>query len=104
MLEANKTGYFPYTPGTNLLFGLNEAVKMLLEEGLRQRVRPPRPPRRGDAPRGARLGAGGAVRRAAALFVVVDRGARAGGSQRRRAARDILEKYNMSLGNGLGRS
>ena len=34
MLEANKTGYFPYTPGTNLLFGLNEAVKMLLEEGL----------------------------------------------------------------------
>ena len=34
MLEANKTGYFPYTPGTNLLFGLNEAVTMLLEEGL----------------------------------------------------------------------
>jgi alanine-glyoxylate transaminase / serine-glyoxylate transaminase / serine-pyruvate transaminase len=34
MLEANKTGYFPYTPGTNLLFGLNAAVTMLLEEGL----------------------------------------------------------------------
>ena len=34
MLEANKTGYFPYTPGTNLLYGLNEAVKMLLDEGL----------------------------------------------------------------------
>src|SRR3954452_4187717 len=34
MLEANKTGYFPYTPGTNLLYGLNEAAKMLLEEGL----------------------------------------------------------------------
>src|SRR5208282_3672645 len=34
MLEANKTGYFPYTPGTNLLFGLQAAVQMLLEEGL----------------------------------------------------------------------
>src|SRR5271163_5268944 len=34
MLEANKTGYFPYTPGTNLLFGLQAAVRMLLEEGL----------------------------------------------------------------------
>ena len=34
MLEANKGGYFPYTPGTNLLYGLNEAIKMLLEEGL----------------------------------------------------------------------
>ncbi len=34
MLEANRTGYFPYTPGTNLLFGLNEAMQMLREEGL----------------------------------------------------------------------
>ncbi len=34
MLDANKTGYFPYTPGTNLLFGLQAAVQMLLEEGL----------------------------------------------------------------------
>ena len=88
MLEANKTGYFPYTPGTNLLFGLNEAVKLLRGGRVGQRVRPPRPPCRGDAPRGADLGAGGAVRRAAALFVVADRGARAGGPQRRCAARD----------------
>ncbi|HME23666.1 MAG TPA: aminotransferase class V-fold PLP-dependent enzyme, partial [Acetobacteraceae bacterium] len=34
MLAANETGYFPYTPGTNLLYGLDTAVKMLLEEGL----------------------------------------------------------------------
>ncbi|MEK7820599.1 MAG: aminotransferase class V-fold PLP-dependent enzyme, partial [Pseudomonadota bacterium] len=34
MLEANKTGYFPYTPATNLLYGLEEALKMLFEEGL----------------------------------------------------------------------
>ena len=34
MLTANKTGYFPYTPATNLLYGLNEAIEMLMEEGL----------------------------------------------------------------------
>ncbi|MEM6481806.1 MAG: aminotransferase class V-fold PLP-dependent enzyme [Pseudomonadota bacterium] len=34
MVGPNKTGYFPYTPGTNLLYGLNEAIDMLLEEGL----------------------------------------------------------------------
>lgn len=34
MIEANKRGYFPYTPSTNLLFGLAEAIDMLEEEGL----------------------------------------------------------------------
>ena len=34
MLAANATGYFPYTPATNLLYGLAEAVDMLNEEGL----------------------------------------------------------------------
>lgn len=34
MLEENRRGYFPYTPATLLLFGLREAVRMLLEEGL----------------------------------------------------------------------
>ncbi len=34
MLAANATGYFPYTPSTNLLYGLEEAIAMLLEEGL----------------------------------------------------------------------
>ena len=34
MLAANKTGYFPYTPATNLLYGLREALAMLREEGL----------------------------------------------------------------------
>ena len=57
MIANGKTGYFPYTPATNLLYGLREALKMLLEEeGLDEGVRAPRPPRRGHAPRGARLG------------------------------------------------
>ena len=34
MVGPNKTGYFPYTPATNLLYGLNEAIDMLHEEGL----------------------------------------------------------------------
>jgi alanine-glyoxylate transaminase/serine-glyoxylate transaminase/serine-pyruvate transaminase len=34
MLEPNQSGYFPYTPATNLLFGLREAISMLAEEGL----------------------------------------------------------------------
>jgi alanine-glyoxylate transaminase / serine-glyoxylate transaminase / serine-pyruvate transaminase len=34
MLPHNKSGFFPYTPATNLLFGLAEAIDMLTEEGL----------------------------------------------------------------------
>lgn len=34
MLTMNKSGYFPYTPGTLMLFGLNEGIAMLHEEGL----------------------------------------------------------------------
>ena len=35
MIENGKKGYFPYTPATNMLYGLAEALKMLLdEEGL----------------------------------------------------------------------
>jgi len=34
MIEDNKAGFFPYTPATNLLYGLCEALSMLLEEGL----------------------------------------------------------------------
>ena len=33
-LEANKSGSWPYTPATNLLYGVKEAVAMLFEEGL----------------------------------------------------------------------
>lgn len=34
MLAINPTGYFPYTPATNLLYGLHEALEMLFAEGL----------------------------------------------------------------------
>jgi len=34
MIAANANGWFPYTPATNLLYGLREAIHMLEEEGL----------------------------------------------------------------------
>jgi alanine-glyoxylate transaminase / serine-glyoxylate transaminase / serine-pyruvate transaminase len=34
ILEANERGFYPYTPATNLLYGLREALAMLAEEGL----------------------------------------------------------------------
>ena len=34
IVEMNKTGYWPYTPNTNLLYGLSEALDLILEQGL----------------------------------------------------------------------
>ena len=34
MLEINKTGYYPTTPNTNLMYGLSEACDMILGQGL----------------------------------------------------------------------
>ena len=34
MIRDGQSGFFPYTPATNLLYGLCEAVEMLFEEGL----------------------------------------------------------------------
>jgi alanine-glyoxylate transaminase/serine-glyoxylate transaminase/serine-pyruvate transaminase len=38
MLASNKSGYFPYTPATNLLYGLAEALAMIREEGLDETI------------------------------------------------------------------
>ncbi len=34
ILDMNRTGYWPYTPNTNLLYGLAQSIEMLLDEGL----------------------------------------------------------------------
>jgi alanine-glyoxylate transaminase / serine-glyoxylate transaminase / serine-pyruvate transaminase len=36
IVEMNRSGYWPYTPNTNLLYGLSEALDMLQEQGLAQ--------------------------------------------------------------------
>jgi alanine-glyoxylate transaminase / serine-glyoxylate transaminase / serine-pyruvate transaminase len=51
MLEPNRAGFFPFTPATNLLFGLREALRMLEEEGLPNIFR--RHQRHGEATRAA---------------------------------------------------
>ena len=102
MLESNRTGFFPYTPGTNLLFGLSEAVKMLLEEGLANVFA--RHERHGEATRRAARVWGLEIQCAeprhysASLTAV--RVPEGHSADALRAT--ILEKYNMSLGNGLG--
>ena len=102
MLEANKTGYFPYTPGTNLLFGLNEAVKMLLEEGLQNVFA--RHDRHAEATRRAVRTWGLEVQcadpRHYSSSLTAVRVPEGHSADALRAT--ILDKYNMSLGNGLG--
>jgi len=102
MLEANKTGYFPYTPGTNLLFGLNEAVAMLLEEGLPNVFA--RHDRHAEATRRAVRAWGLEIQcaepRHYSSSLTAVRVPQGHSADALRAA--ILDKYNMSLGNGLG--
>jgi alanine-glyoxylate transaminase/serine-glyoxylate transaminase/serine-pyruvate transaminase len=102
MLEANKTGYFPYTPGTNLLYGLNEAVKMLLEEGLANVFA--RHDRHAEATRRAVRAWGLEVQcadpRHYSSSLTAVRLPEGHSADALRAT--ILGKYNMSLGNGLG--
>ena len=56
MIRDNAGGFFPYTPATNLLYGLREALEMLLDEGLPQRLRASRAARRSDPACGRRRG------------------------------------------------
>ena len=103
MLKANKTGYFPYTPATNLLYGLREALAMLAEEGLENVFA--RHERHGEATRRAV--------RAWGLEVLCLEPAEYSGSLTAvlmPAGHDadalrakILAAFDMSLGTGLGR-
>ena len=103
ILDANRRGFFPYTPPTNLLYGLREALAMLADEGLP--VVFARHDRQAEATRRAVRGWGLEVLCAdereysSSLTAVLlpephdaDK------------VRDIiLERYDMSLGTGLGR-
>ena len=103
MLGPNRTGFFPYTPATNLLYGLAEAIDMLLEEGMENVFR--RHDRHAEATRRAVNAWGLEVwcRRpdeysSSLTAVRVPEGHSADALRR-----TILERFDMSLGNGLGR-
>ena len=103
VLAANKTGYFPYTPATNLLYGLREALQMLFEEGLDNVFA--RHARHGEATRRAVNAWGLAVLCAnpaeysGSLTAVL----LPDGHNADELRRHILEAFDMSLGTGLGR-
>jgi alanine-glyoxylate transaminase/serine-glyoxylate transaminase/serine-pyruvate transaminase len=104
MRDTGRTGFFPYTPATNLLFGLREALQMLLdEEGLEAVFR--RHARHAEATRRAVAGWGLEVLCAdprehsnSLTAVLVPNGFDAD-----RLREIILDAFDMSLGTGLGR-
>jgi alanine-glyoxylate transaminase / serine-glyoxylate transaminase / serine-pyruvate transaminase len=103
MLAINDKGYFPYTPATNLLYGLHEALEMLFAEGLDQVFA--RHDRLAEATRRAVRGWGleilcadPAEYSSALTAVVMPEGHSADVFRR-----IVLERYDMSLGQGLGR-
>jgi alanine-glyoxylate transaminase / serine-glyoxylate transaminase / serine-pyruvate transaminase len=103
MLASNKSGYFPYTPATNLLYGLREALAMLQEEGLANVFA--RHARHAEATRRAVRAWGLEV-----LCAVPEEYSNSltavmmpAGHDADRLRKIILDAYDMSLGTGLGR-
>lgn len=103
MLENNERGFFPYTPATNLLYGLREALHLLQEEGLPQVFA--RHARLAEATRCAVRGWGLEMVAVDPLeysnvltAVLVPHGF---DEKAMRAL--ILERFNLALGSGLGK-
>jgi alanine-glyoxylate transaminase/serine-glyoxylate transaminase/serine-pyruvate transaminase len=102
MLAANQSGYFPFTPATNLLYGLNAAVTMLLEEGLpnvfARHDRHAEATRRAVRTWGLEIQCAEPRHYSSSLTAV--RVPEGHSADALRAT--ILDRFNMSLGNGLG--
>jgi alanine-glyoxylate transaminase/serine-glyoxylate transaminase/serine-pyruvate transaminase len=103
MLSANAKGVFPYTPATNLLYGLREALSMLQELGLEQvfarHARHAEATRRAVRTWGLELLCLDAREYSSTLTAVLV--PKTLDADALRAA--ILERYDLSLGNGLGK-
>ena len=103
MLRMNETGYFPYTPATNLLYGLKEALAMLNEEGLQnvfaRHARLAQATRRAVRAWGLEI----VCSEEQALSNVLTAVYVPAGFNADTLRSIILENFNMSLGNGLGK-
>jgi alanine-glyoxylate transaminase/serine-glyoxylate transaminase/serine-pyruvate transaminase len=104
MLGPNKSGFFPYTPATNLLYGLREALKMLVEEeGLENVFK--RHDRHAEATRRAVRAWGleilclNPAEYSSALTAVL----MPNGHSEVEFRKVVLERFNMSLGSGLSK-
>ena len=102
-IEANKSGSFPYTPATNLLYGLKEAINMLHEEGLDNVFK--RHDRHAKATRAAVQGWGLEVlcQEEMDYSNVLTAVKLPDGHNADELRKIILENFNMSLGNGLSK-
>jgi alanine-glyoxylate transaminase/serine-glyoxylate transaminase/serine-pyruvate transaminase len=104
MLETARTGFFPYTPATNLLYGLREALAMLLEEeGLEavfaRHARHAEATRRTVAAWGLEVLCLDPREYSGSLTAVLV----PDGQDADRLRQVILDHYDMSLGTGLGK-
>jgi len=103
MLAANATGFFPYTPATNLLYGLREAIHMLEEEGFTNVFA--RHDRHAEATRRAVRAWGLEIlcldpeEYSSSLTAIV----MPAGHDADHFRRAVLERFDMSLGTGLGK-
>ena len=102
-IEANKSGSFPYTPATNLLYGLKEAINMLHEEGLENVFK--RHGRHAKATRAAVQAWGLEVlcQEEMDYSNVLTAVKLPDGHNADELRKIILENFNMSLGNGLSK-
>ena len=103
MIHINQSGFFPYTPATNLLYGLRESLHMLMEEGLENVFG--RHKRLGEATRLAvkaweleLLCQNPEEYSSSLTAVLMPEGYDADAFRKL-----ILEKFSLSLGNGLGK-
>ncbi|WP_019140317.1 pyridoxal-phosphate-dependent aminotransferase family protein [Noviherbaspirillum massiliense] len=106
IIEANKNGFWPYTPATNLLYGLSEACDMLFEEGLSNVFH--RHQRHGEATRAAVRAWGleilcqnPAEYSGSLTAVVMPKDAKGEYYNADKLRKTILDNFNMSLGQGL---
>lgn len=103
MIKINASGFFPYTPATNLLYGLKEALAMLQEEGLDQVFS--RHQRLASACRAAVKAWGLEVlcENPAEYSPVLTAVLMPPSHDADRFRKIALEKFNISLGSGLGK-
>jgi alanine-glyoxylate transaminase / serine-glyoxylate transaminase / serine-pyruvate transaminase len=103
MLKANKNGFFPYTPATNLLFGLREAIVMLQQEGLQnvytRHLRHAEATRRAAHAWGLEVLCNNPEEYSPSLTALL----MPAGHDADALRKVILERFDMSLGMGLGR-
>jgi alanine-glyoxylate transaminase/serine-glyoxylate transaminase/serine-pyruvate transaminase len=103
MLKDNKAGFFPYTPATNLLYGLREALHMLFEEGLENAFA--RHDRHAEATRRAVQAWGLEVvcRNPAEYSSSLTAVMMPEGNDADALRKAILDRFDLSLGTGLGK-